>query len=79
MRGATRKPPLANGAYAVTSSIGVTSAEPSTSDGTAASGLAIPFACATAITRRAPTSCPTRTVAPLADLASAVRSVVSPR
>ena len=47
----TLYPPLANGAYAVTSSIGVTSAEPSAIDGTSGSGLVIPFFRAVAMTR----------------------------
>ena len=79
IRGATRSPPLANGAYAVTSSIGVTSAAPNTTAGTAGSGLTTPLRCAVAMIAGSPTRCATRTVAPLAECASASRSVVSPR
>ena len=49
IQGSTFHPPLAKGAYATTSSIGVTSAEPSASEGTGLSGLVIPIFFAIAV------------------------------
>ena len=57
--GRTRRPPLARVAKAVVVSRSVTSEVPSASEGTAASRLSIPAACATRTTWRMPTACAT--------------------
>jgi hypothetical protein len=77
-RGVTREPPFANGAYAVTSSSGVTSIDPRATDGTARNGLAMPLARATAITFASPTARLMRTVAVFDERISARPSVISP-
>ena len=77
-RGFTRTPPLANGAYADTSSSGVTSIAPSASDGTALSGLPIPFARAAETTFASPTVRLTRTVTVFDERISARRIVMRP-
>ena len=73
-----RMPALANGRYARTSSIGVTSKAPSAIAGTAASGLSMPTERAASITAGNPTACATRTVALLSERSSARRTVTWP-
>jgi len=77
-RGVTRDPPLANGAYAVTSSSGVTSMDPSAIEGTARSGLVMPLARATETTFASPTARLTRTAAVFDERINARRNVIGP-
>ena len=77
-RGFTRMPPFANGAYAATSSTGVTPSAPSAIDGTGVSGLVMPLRRAAAITAASPTARLTRTVAAFADSISARANVMRP-
>jgi len=71
-------PPFANGAYAATSSTGVTPSAPSAIDGTGFSGLVMPFRRAAAITAGSPIARLTFTVAALAERISARAKVTRP-